>query len=155
MGDLDRKKGLEGEAEIFYRKFKALNPVVPSGLDLDARLDHLSATAEAVNDATAGAEAVVSEENQVDEDEENQKVVVGFETATLAELYMRQGHTRMAEEILEKIVGRDPQNARARELLANIRGDGGGETPIEINEKVVSELSRWLDNIERLGRHAE
>ncbi len=154
MGDLYKKKGMEGEAEIFYRKFKALNPVIPPGHDLDARFENVGAAVESVDTEIVNAEGGKDEE-ETDGDEESPRVSPGFETATLAELYMRQGHTRMAEEILEKIVGRDPQNARARELLDNLRGTGGGETPIEINEKVVSELLRWLDNIDRRARHAE
>ena len=43
-------------------------------------------------------------------------------TVTLAELYLRQGHTEEAERILGEIVQREPGNAAAREGLARLTG---------------------------------
>jgi len=43
-------------------------------------------------------------------------------TVTLAELYLRQGHTEEAERIFGEIVQREPGNAAAREGLARLTG---------------------------------
>jgi len=45
-------------------------------------------------------------------------------TVTLAELYLRQGHTEEAERIFGDIVQREPGNAAAREGLARLTGTG-------------------------------
>jgi thioredoxin-like negative regulator of GroEL len=45
-------------------------------------------------------------------------------TVTLAELYLRQGHTEEAQQIFGEIVEREPDNAAAREGLARLAGAG-------------------------------
>ena len=63
----------------------------------------------------------------------------GFETPTLAELYLRQGHVEKARVILERILAADPGREDARRVLAKVEaastapapaGDGG-EAPGE------------------------
>jgi len=50
-------------------------------------------------------------------------------TVTLAELYLRQGHTEEAQRIFGEIVEREPDNAAAREGLARLAGAGAGQAP--------------------------
>ncbi|MHB8090103.1 MAG: tetratricopeptide repeat protein [Syntrophales bacterium] len=142
MGDLYTKKGLADEAELFYRKFTALNPASSPALDSAVRLKEIGALAEA-DDYERG-----------EEEGENSDVFPDFGTVTLAELYIRQGHLPMAEEMLEKITGRDPQNERAGALLQDVRARLGKKAGGQKNAGVIVELARWLENIGNLRRHA-
>jgi tetratricopeptide (TPR) repeat protein len=45
----------------------------------------------------------------------------GFETPTLAELYLRQGHPEKAREILERILAADPERPDARDVLDRLQ----------------------------------
>lgn len=136
MGDICLKRGMDDDAEVFYRKFRVLNPEVSPARDILKRLGEIG--------ETAGGEGM-PEEGVVPPD---------FQTVTLAELYIRQGHLRPAEEVLEKIVSDDPQNAKAAGLLAEVRELAARETDRQLRERVATELSRWLGNVDRLRDHA-
>jgi len=137
MGDICLKKGMENEAEDFYRKFRVLNP-------------EDDAPARDILDCLEGME----ETAQGDGAPEGDEVPADFQTVTLAELYIRQGHLLQAREVLEKIAGDDPQNAKAAGLLAEVRERIDREAEEKLREKVAAELSRWLENIGRLRGHA-
>jgi tetratricopeptide (TPR) repeat protein len=139
MGDICMKKGMEDSAETFYQKFLVLNPGAPLSRDISERLKEIEGLHE------SGAEEETGEEAGIPSD---------FQTVTLAELYVRQGHLRPAEEVLEKIIGEDPQNGKAAGLLAEVRERLVREAVAQRNAGVIVELSRWLDNIGRLRVHA-
>jgi tetratricopeptide (TPR) repeat protein len=139
MGDICTKRGMQEAAEDYYGKFKVLNPGVPMSRDVAVRPKEIEELHETDEEGeTEGAAGVPS----------------GFQTVTLAELYIRQGHLRLAEEVLEKIVGGDPQNGKAAALLAEVRKQLFREASAQPHAGVVAELSRWLDNIDRLRGHA-
>jgi hypothetical protein len=94
------------------------------------------------------------ETNTEGETEGDAGIPPDFQTVTLAELYIRQGHLRPAEEVLEKIVGQEPQNEKAAGLLREVRGRILGKASEERHAGVITELSRWLDNIGRVRGHA-
>ena len=142
MGDIFLEKGMPESAQTYYRKFISLNPDTPAALEIAERLDGISEPRE--RDDGAGAEE--GETIQVPED---------FQTVTLAELYIRQGHLQMAKKVLEAILRKDPQQERAAERLREVREALGGENSAEKAAPVIAELSRWLDNIGRLRGHAE
>ena len=75
-------------------------------------------------------------------------------TVTLAELYLRQGHLRLAERVLEKILRQEPRNEKATELLREVRDRLQPEGSVQRQAAVKAELSRWLDNIARMRGHA-
>ncbi|MBD3221770.1 tetratricopeptide repeat protein [bacterium] len=56
-----------------------------------------------------------------------------FETPTLAELYLRQGHVDKARRIVERILGADPDREDALELMARIEAPDGA-TPEAADE---------------------
>src|SRR5450759_3306716 len=89
MGDICMKKGMKDSAETFYRKFMFLNPGVPLSKDVTERLSGI-------------------EELHATDAEGDAEIPTDFQTVTLAELYIRQDHLRLAEEVLEKIIGQDP-----------------------------------------------
>lgn len=139
MGDICIKKGMKDSAETFYRKFMFLNPGVPLPKDVTERLDGISELH--ATDAEGGTEGDV-------------EIPTDFQTVTLAELYIRQGHIRQAEELLEKIIGHDPQNEKAAALLQEVRERLLKGASAQQYVGVSAELSRWLDNIGRLRAHA-
>jgi len=53
----------------------------------------------------------------------------GFETPTLANLYLRQGYPEKARAILERILAVEPNRADAREMLARL--DAGPAVPVD------------------------
>lgn len=140
MGDICMKKGMRESSEDFYRKFKLLNAGASLTQDLSEkrqRIDELQETDEAAE--TEGLSGIPSD----------------FQTVTLAELYIRQGHLRQAEELLDKIIGQDPQNEKAARLLQEVREPHPEEAGAswQPHSAVIAELSRWLDNIGRLRAH--
>ena len=81
-----------------------------------------------------------------------------FYTITLADLYIKQGHLKMAADILEEIIKKEPSNVQAREKFDTInlvlaQQPSSPDTVDSIN-KVINILSCWLDNIGRLKTHA-
>ena len=143
MGDIYMKKGMKDSAEIFYRKSAVLNPGAPPARDVSGRLKGIEDLHE------TGIETDVDGEAEGDV-----QIPADFQTVTLAELYIRQGHLRMAEEVLEKIVGQDLQNETASGLLREVRERILREASAQQYAGVVTELSRWMDNIGRLRGHA-
>ena len=135
MGDICMKEGMKDSAETFYRKLMFLNPGVPLSRDVTERLNGI-------------------EELHATDAEGDAEVPTNFQTVTLAELYIRQGHLRLAEELLEKIIGHDPQDQKAAELLQEVRERLLKGASAQQDAAVVAELSRWLDNIGRLRAHA-
>ena len=139
MGDICRKKGMQDSAETFYRKFTSLIPGVPLSKEVAEKLngiEELQAT-----DVEGGPEEVA-------------EIPAGFQTVTLAELYIRQGHLLQAEELLDKIIGQDPQDEKAAGLLQKVRQRLLSGASARQYAVVIAELSRWLDNIGRLRDHA-
>ncbi len=139
MGDICLKRGMREAAEDYYGKFKVLNPGAPLARDMAER--------------PKGIEEL-HETNKEEETEGDAGIPLDFRTVTLAELYIRQGHLRLAEEILEKIVGQEPQNEKAAGMLQEVRNRILREASVQRYAGVIAELSRWLDNIGRLRGHA-
>ena len=139
MGDICMKKGMEDSAETFYRKFMVLNPGSPRIRDILEKLKGIEEFHGTDTEGETGGDAGIPPD---------------FQTVTLAELYIRQGHLWLAEELLEKIVGQDPQNGKAAGLLQEVRDRILGEAPEQRHEGVIAELTRWLGNIGRVRGHA-
>jgi tetratricopeptide (TPR) repeat protein len=139
MGDVCLKEGMQESAETFYRKFIALNPDSPLSREISGRLTAV--------EALQGPDAEREEEDAV-------QVPSDFQTVTLAELYIRQGHLRPAAEVLEAVIRRDPGQEKAAVMLREVwemifRQESGQK-----DTGVIDELSRWLNNIGRLRGHA-
>ena len=139
MGDICMKEGMKDSAETFYRKLMFLNPGVPLSKDAAESLNGFEELH--TTDAEGGTEGDV-------------QIPTDFQTVTLAELYIRQGHLRPAEELLDKIIGHDPQNQKAAGLLQEVRERLLKGASAQQDAAVVAELSRWLGNIGRLRAHA-
>jgi tetratricopeptide (TPR) repeat protein len=139
MGDICMKKGMREAAQGYYGKFKALNPDAPPAREMSERIEVVEGPYETDGEGERERDAAMPSD---------------FQTVTLAELYIRQGHLRPAEEVLEKIVAQEPQNGKAAGLLQEVRDMILSEASMRRYAGVVAELSRWLDNIGRTRGHA-
>jgi tetratricopeptide (TPR) repeat protein len=135
MGDICMKKGMQDSADDFYQKFKLLSTGAPPTRDIAERLNGIA-------------------ERQETEAEGDPEIPTDFKTVTLAELYIRQGHLRLAEEVLDKILGHDPQNEKAEGLRQEVRERLLKGASAQQSAGIIAELSRWRDNIDRLRAHA-
>jgi len=123
LGDAYRRQGMTEEAIRSYTRFVELNPG--------------SGEAQRVSEKIALLEdALVPQEGHALADD--------FHTMTLARLYVKQGHYRMAADVMERVLARDPDNPEAREYAGRVR------RLIEEGWKpVVDELERWLSELHR------
>ncbi|MDO9559554.1 MAG: hypothetical protein Q7I89_07680 [Syntrophales bacterium] len=147
MGDICRESGLQKEAVRFYRRFLALNPQGTTHETVAEKLDWLM---------DAGADALQPDEDQ-DHYEHISAIAPDFHTMTLAELYLRQNQQDMARHVLNEILRREPDHREAAVRLREIedrkpalQDNAGGQA----RERVIRELSRWLDNIGRIRGYA-
>ena len=146
MGDICQRSGLNQEAITFYRKFLDLNPNSPITTEVAEKLHCL---------APAGETILLQEE---DTPQHSPSIM---RTVTIAELYIKQGHTDLAAEILEEIIKKDDTNKRALAMLSEIRGSGTAQpekdAPPEKGaqpDAVLKELNRWLSNLDRIRAYA-
>ncbi len=147
MGDICQRSGLSAEAAVFYRKFMVLNPDSPANKEISEKLAGLAAE---MDDHALPAR---------DGDPGGEEVASGFRTVTMAELYMKQGHRDMAEKMLRDILAQEPGNETASALLQKIKSTAeeqreGKMRSLHQRAAVIDELTRWLKNVGRMGRHA-
>ena len=130
MGDIYLRKGMAESAQDFYRTFVSLNPDTPMAQKISERLKGIS-------------EQHVTDDRERVEKEEAAPLPDDFQTVTLAELYARQGHLQMAEEILEAIIGRGFHHPKAAELLREVRERiANQEEPDQKDEPVMLREAR-------------
>lgn len=144
MADIYRKKGLKSEAALCYRKFMNLNPISQQAAEIAEKISFL--------------EKQESEPSGIDDSGIENIPKPNFFTVTLAELYIKQGHLRMAKEVLGEIIKREPGNINAAARLdlvkaamlkvGNVNDEQAGP------DNLVKTLSGWLANIDRLSTHA-
>jgi len=139
LGDACLKQGMQESAEAYYRKFMSLNPDAPLAPQIAERLEAIALAPENDQERGAGDSAEVPSD---------------FQTVTLAELYIRQGHLRPAAEVLEAIIRKEPGHEKAAALLGEVREKIYREELRQRYPEVIDELSRWLGNIGRLRGHA-
>ncbi len=137
-------KGLIQDAVLCYQKFIVLNP--------------LSENSQEVAETIA---LLQNEENLADEElEEDDTEIIQpeFYTMTLADLYIRQGHLKMAADILAEIIKKEPANVQAKEKFDTVNAFLAKESlsvdNVESINNLINILSCWLDNIGRLKTHA-
>ncbi len=106
MGDIYLKKGMPESAHAFYRTYLSLNLDTPVAREITERIRSVSQQA--------------TNNGAIADKEEAAQVPDGLQTVTLAELYARQGHLQMAEEILEAILNKGPHHPQAAEMLREV-----------------------------------
>ena len=110
LGDAYYKDNPEMGRE-YYRKYMALAPESEAAVRLHAQLDV---------------------DNLTDNEDQLQP---GFRTLTMADLMIKQGHIETAREILEEIIGREPENSQALERFGKIQ--------------VIQSLEKWRKGLSR------
>jgi tetratricopeptide (TPR) repeat protein len=149
VGDLCMDGGLTQEAIKYYRKFITLNPESPIAKDVSEKINTLVSAADGIYNRSHGANY-----SNID------YIASDFYTVTLSELYITQGHLDMAYDVLREILKRDPGNQlvanRLKDVRAMINEDKKEDeySHLRKNEAVVQELTRWLNNIDRLKSYA-
>lgn len=144
MGDIYRKKGFHQDAAICYEKFIALNPNAEKAREVIEKIALLE------QEDRPAAEVDILDDNGI--------LKPDFFTVTLAELYIRQGHLQVAAGILKEIIRREPQNLQAVAKLDTVRSaialksSAGGK--FADSGDPVKTLISWLENIDRLKKHA-
>ncbi|MCX5827825.1 MAG: tetratricopeptide repeat protein [Deltaproteobacteria bacterium] len=137
FADVYLQQGDEGQARIFYKKSATLSPD-----DVDY--------AEALWPVDDGS----GDDSPGDEDSQDRSpdLSADFQTLTMADLYIRQGHHEGARDILAAILARDPNHKEARQQLDEVLAllnEKISDLPIDKKTTVVHELSRWLKNLNR------
>jgi len=130
LWDAYHSRGMEEKEEAAYRKYKALNPDLPP--------------------APEGADGPGQPERGAGDPTE---VPSDFQTVTLAELYILQGHLGPAADVLEGILRKKPDHEKAAALLGEVREMILREEARQRYPIVIDELSRWLDTIGRARGH--
>jgi tetratricopeptide (TPR) repeat protein len=145
MGDLCRESGFEQEAIRFYRRFMELRPVGTPHQDVAEKLSQLMDT---------GAASLLSyEDHYTDIDE----IAPDFHTLTLADLYLRQHQLEMARDVLKEILKREPDHEEAARKLREVENrllSPQGEPNRQERDQITRELTRWLQNLCRIGSYA-
>ena len=144
IADNYRKKGLNSDAVDCYQKCLVLNPHSEYSAEIAEKVAFLR------KEKTLTAEIEEAEGPDMPKPE--------FYTVTLAELYIKQGHLKMAETVLTEMMKRNPLNAQAGEKLAAVKAAIARKSrPDEDHtaaDDVIKTLSYWLANIGRLKKHA-
>ncbi|HLA27637.1 MAG TPA: hypothetical protein VJZ49_07055 [Syntrophales bacterium] len=146
MGDICLQSGLNREATAFYQRFITLNPDAALSGEIAEKLSSILSARE-------------DTDSQLSEEESFERIspMPGLQTVTMAELYVKQGHPDMASKVLEEILKKDKTNHRAAAMLGELQTTkkAQAEKPFSSKpEAVIRELNRWLNNLDRMERHA-
>lgn len=137
-------KGIIQDAILCYQKFIALNPHSENSPEVTEKIALLQ------QEGIPACEDIEEDKDDAAKPE--------FYTMTLADLYIKQGHLKMAADILEEIIKREPSNIQAREKFDTIKvflaQEPSSPDAVDSINKVINILSCWLDNIGRLKTHA-
>lgn len=146
--DTYRERGLGRDAVLCYQKFLSLNPFAENSKEIFAKIALLQEDEKLIDDIA-------------ESDESNGENSPGpeFYTMTLAELYIKQGHVKMAEEILIEIIKKEPDNNKAKEKLNALKAVLAQNSSSVVDnaagaKNLINILTCWLNNIERLKSHA-
>lgn len=144
MGDFSLKRDAREEALTYYRKFLALN--VSDG----PLVREVSEKVRILQPDRAEADGPDEEPPLEVED-----IDPGFQTLTLAELYIRQGHLEMGADVLKKILEREPGNEKVRERYREVQAAiARALHPERRNARAIATLSGWLATLEGMRTHA-
>ena len=140
LGDICRENSLFREAAVCYKKYIFLNP-----------------EAEKTKEAIEKIVLLEREEPMLAQEEETcggSDDGPEFQTITLADLYIRQGHFSVAAEILQKIIQREPENKLAKTKLDTVNtaialqaAAKNNSSPADI---LIEAMTRWLENLDKL-----
>ncbi len=144
MGDIYAEKGFYRDAVIYYQKYISSNPTSDKVKEVAGKIALLEQEEPLITDMDSA------------DDENTSKPE--FYTVTLADLYIKQGHFKMAAEVLEKILEKEPENVLARVKLDTVTTAIALKSSVNVDiiksDNLAKTLSCWLENINRLKKHA-
>jgi len=136
VGDFYSKRGYKDDAVACYQRFIDFNPSSSHAGDAELKMARLA------------------QENQLALNLDETTAKPEFYTVTLADLYIRQGHFKMASDVLTELIKREPENLAAIDKLAWVNNKLTPQGNVDENylrqKKILSILSVWLNNIGRL-----
>jgi len=95
--------------------------------------------------------AIISPKPAAKADQASTSPVMGFETATLAELYLRQGHSGKARTILQRILANNPDHPEALAVLARTEsGESKPEAEPEVAPRAAAENASLISQDENV-----
>jgi len=144
VGDIYREKGFYRDAVICYQKYISWNPTSDKAEEVVGKIALLEQE-----------EPLIADMDSTDNENTSKPE---FYTVTLTDLYIKQGHFKMAAEVLEKILEEEPENVLARTKLDTITTAIALKSPVNgdivQSDNLAKTLSCWLENINRLKKHA-
>jgi tetratricopeptide (TPR) repeat protein len=72
-----------------------------------------------------------------------------FQTDTLAEIYIKQGHLDRALFVYQEILTREPENTAIREKVDALKKRLEGDRKVASQKKMLSHLEQWLAAVSR------
>jgi hypothetical protein len=72
-----------------------------------------------------------------------------FQTDTLAEIYIKQGHPDRALVVYQEILAREPENNAIREKVDALKKRLEGDRKVASQKKMLSHLEEWLAAVSR------
>lgn len=144
LGDVYSKNGFNRDASAFYQKYIYFNPHAEDAKNIREKISLIE------QQEPLSAEIEILDSENIPKPE--------FYTVTLSDLYIKQGHFKMAAEVLQEIVRREPANIPARAKLDTVKAAIALKSAKNVNQPVsdnlVNTLSAWLENVDRLKKHA-
>jgi len=142
--DAYREKRFNPDAIACYQKVLVLDPQSENSAEVAAQIALL--------------QEELAPNHEVGQSDSSDMPKPEFYTLTLADLYIRQGHTKAAADILTEIIKREPANFQARVKLdylkaAALKSSPGDAAPSA--DMLIKTLSCWLENIGGLKKHAK
>jgi len=122
LGDAYRQEGMDKEAIRSYMRFVGIHSGTPAAQRVSEKITAVQDT-----DIRDGEDAISDD----------------FHTITLAKLYVKQGHFRMAGDVIDRILEKDPGNREAMDYVGHVHHlikKGWGP--------VIDELERWLGELQ-------
>jgi tetratricopeptide (TPR) repeat protein len=144
MGDIYQKNGFNRDASICYQKYIASNPTADQTQEITEQLFLFEQEGPPLADIEESGDANLPQPD--------------FYTITLADLYIKQGHLKMAAEVLQEIIRKEPANIQARakldtvEAALSLKSAAGDQ--VTGSGDLVNILSRWLENVGRIKNNA-
>lgn len=144
MADIYQKNGFIGDAVICYRKYIILNPTADHAKEIKEKL-------------------ILCEQEEPQQEYMEEPGAINlprpdFYTVTLADLYIKQGHLKMAAEVLRDIISKEPANIQAKAKLDTVKAAIALKSIADIKAttsgELVNILSSWLENVSRIKEHA-
>jgi tetratricopeptide (TPR) repeat protein len=147
MADVYEKNGFYQDTVTCYEKFISLNPNSDKAKEVIEKISILEQE-----------HPLIKESDEIADEEHMPKPE--FQTVTLADLYIKQGHFKMAAEVLEKILEYKPDNDLVKTKLDMVKtaialkASAKNKFAPSDTDHLAETLTKWLENINRLKKNA-